>query len=272
MSAQVGALRVGALDGGDLGRADEGAEADPFAGGAVGLDGADGELAEGGLTEGLERVEVGDGGVFVLQDEAVVRERELGVDGVVGGGDFDGFVAGEGVLGLDDEGEGAVEGDVGFVAEGDGEGAGLLGGGGLHGDEFERGTRGLRGDFRVHGAAVFELHGGLGAVGGRDAGLGLEVKGLVVAVGCGREGLLVDFDGGDVLEADAGERGGVVAGVNLEVADGDAGGVGGEGNLVAVGAAVLLDGEGVAAGLHGLERGVEGESVLLVLVGIGLEG
>ncbi len=42
----------------------------------------------------------------------------------------------------------------------------------------------------------------------------------------------------------------------LEVAEGDAGGVGGERDLVAVGVAELLDGEGVAAGLDGLERDV----------------
>ncbi len=118
------------------------------------------------MTEGLERIEVGYGGVRVLQDEAVVGDGELGVDGVVGGGDLDGFVAGEGVLGLDDEGEGAVEGDVGFVGEGDGEGAGLLGGRGLCGDEFERGTCGSGGDLRIHRPAVLELDGGLGAVGG----------------------------------------------------------------------------------------------------------
>jgi len=92
------------MDGGDFGCADEGAQADPVAGGAVGLYGADGEAAKGGLTEGFEWVEVGYGGVFVLEDEAVVGERELGVDGVVGGGNFDGFVAREGVFGLDYEG------------------------------------------------------------------------------------------------------------------------------------------------------------------------
>ncbi len=60
--------------------------------------------------------------------------------------------------------------------------------------------------------------------------------------------------------------------MDLEVADGDAGGVGGERNFIAAGAAVLLDREGVASGLDGLERGVQGEGVLLVLVGIGFEG
>ncbi len=60
--------------------------------------------------------------------------------------------------------------------------------------------------------------------------------------------------------------------MDLEVADGDAGGVGGERNLVAVGVAELLDGEGVAAGLDGLERRIEEEGVLLIFIGIGLEG
>ena len=68
------------MDGRDLRRADEGAERRPIAGCAVFRDWTHLQLAEGRLTEGLQRIERSDGGVFVLQDEVVIRKRETGMD------------------------------------------------------------------------------------------------------------------------------------------------------------------------------------------------
>ena len=68
------------MDGGDLRCADEGAERSPIAGCAIFRDRTHLQLAEGRLTEGLQGIERGDGGVFVLEDEVVIRKRETGMD------------------------------------------------------------------------------------------------------------------------------------------------------------------------------------------------
>jgi hypothetical protein len=66
-----GRVGGGAVDGGDLRSADQDAECGPIADCAVSGDWTHGQLAEGGLAEGLQGIEGGDGGVFVLQDEVV---------------------------------------------------------------------------------------------------------------------------------------------------------------------------------------------------------
>ncbi len=91
----------------------------------------------------------------VLEDEAVLREGQGGLDGVVLRGDLDGLITREGFVGVDDEGELAVQRDFILAGQGDRQGVVGLSLGGVEGYEFEAWARGLGLDFDGHGAAVF---------------------------------------------------------------------------------------------------------------------
>lgn len=83
------------MDRSDLRRTDESAERCPVPRGLIFRDRTHLQIAKGRLTEGLQRIERGNGGVIILQHKVVGRKGEAGVDGAVGGGDFDGLRAGK---------------------------------------------------------------------------------------------------------------------------------------------------------------------------------
>ncbi len=117
--AGLGGVR-GAVQVSEGGKADEGDQRQPVAGGAVGRYGPHAQGAKGGGAEGFERVEGGEEGVGVLQDEAAGLDGEGGVEGLVGVGDLELAGAREGRDGFEREGELLVGGEVVLICKMDG--------------------------------------------------------------------------------------------------------------------------------------------------------